>query len=457
MVPHLQDLNDSESEDNDVDQTPAVGAALALSALPLSQALGPSPTAPLPAAASIGATSPAVDAFLREVKQQVDCAFDSSQEGAGSSRDHAAIMSWQQDGKKRKRGAVGRCVCTASGCLLAYCVCFASGDTCAESCECTGCGNDESTEERKQRRERALQKRASKIRKAPLHHRKEACTCSRTGCRKGYCICWKGGVGCTAACTCVCCCNMWGVRPVTAAQTAPMASGEPVAAAPTTSSGAVAAAESASGGTAGAAAQPLDHAATVRSDDDEVEVEVDSEVVEVEVEVVEVEAEVVAEAEAERMEVEEVVYAAQAVVMAETALLAPTRHDVDTAARHQAGASRQAAERREATAAEERQLEDAAKEVADSNIDESSRKLSELRQLLKCALCGGVLQEPHTVTTCQHSFCYTCLRTLFERCHGESVAAQTEKRCPHGCQAPVRWCDLARNEQLANLVAVLES
>ena len=57
---------------------------------------------------------------------------------------------------KRDPGKPMKCRCDRSGCLKRYCVCFADQRMCAADCKCKECRNDESTEERKIARDKAI-------------------------------------------------------------------------------------------------------------------------------------------------------------------------------------------------------------------------------------------------------------------------------------------------------------
>lgn len=107
------------------------------------------------------------------------------------------------------------CKCTKSKCLRLYCECFAKGLICGVDCDCTDChNNEEHTDLRKLVVQETLEKNpkafTSKYKKIEtkdsiLHSR--GCNCSKTGCVKEYCECYKAGTGCSRLCRCKNCQN----------------------------------------------------------------------------------------------------------------------------------------------------------------------------------------------------------------------------------------------------------
>ena len=141
--------------------------------------------------------------------------FDSAH-GGGVIFDGATFVSVEQPPTPGKRRAVTfnvsvketRCSCSRSGCLKGYCVCFAAGKTCSPEvgtgCGCTGCENDDSTDERQAKRAALLQ--PLKVKRAARSSR-TGCTCKHSGCRKRYCECFKAGIKCVDKCKCLGCKN----------------------------------------------------------------------------------------------------------------------------------------------------------------------------------------------------------------------------------------------------------
>ncbi len=115
-----------------------------------------------------------------------------------------------------KKNPAGRCCnCKKSQCLKLYCDCFAAGE-CCKGCSCVDCHNVPSFEG-----ERALAQQLISSKNPVAFQRrisgpgKLACNCSRSGCLKKYCECYKSGAKCGTMCNCTGCKNTPTLRPVT--------------------------------------------------------------------------------------------------------------------------------------------------------------------------------------------------------------------------------------------------
>ena len=125
--------------------------------------------------------------------------------------------------KPKEKGKPTVCRCDRSGCLKRYCVCFAEGRMCVPgTCKCKGCENDDTTAERKEKRDKAVTEMAKKKsnafqsrfggegeEKAHL----TGCNCKRSGCQRRYCECYQSGAKCTEKCKCCECKNPHGTNP----------------------------------------------------------------------------------------------------------------------------------------------------------------------------------------------------------------------------------------------------
>ena len=110
------------------------------------------------------------------------------------------------------------CNCKMSMCLKLYCECFAAGQYC-EGCNCVSCHNLSTHEsERKaaftkiSKKNPAGYKRRMALQESTVEQKVKTkgsgCNCSKSGCRKNYCECYKMGVICGASCSCEGCRNL---------------------------------------------------------------------------------------------------------------------------------------------------------------------------------------------------------------------------------------------------------
>ena len=91
-----------------------------------------------------------------------------------------------------------KCSCTKTQCNRKYCECFNSGNYCID-CNCKNCLNQPPINTYSNKRPNDI---VSKMKKS-----KEICTCTKSGCNKNYCECFKNGNKCSSLCRCIGCEN----------------------------------------------------------------------------------------------------------------------------------------------------------------------------------------------------------------------------------------------------------
>ena len=91
-----------------------------------------------------------------------------------------------------------KCSCSKTQCNRKYCECYNSGNYCVD-CNCKNCNNKPPQNSYTNKRPTDDQ---SKIKKE-----KVICTCTKSGCNKNYCECFKSGQKCTLLCRCIGCEN----------------------------------------------------------------------------------------------------------------------------------------------------------------------------------------------------------------------------------------------------------
>ena len=91
-----------------------------------------------------------------------------------------------------------KCSCSKTQCNRKYCECYNSGNYCID-CNCKNCKNQPPINTYSNKRPTDSD---SKMKKT-----KEICTCTKSGCNKNYCECFKSGNKCTPLCRCIDCEN----------------------------------------------------------------------------------------------------------------------------------------------------------------------------------------------------------------------------------------------------------
>ena len=91
-----------------------------------------------------------------------------------------------------------KCSCSKTQCNRKYCECFNSGNYCVD-CNCKNCSNKPPANiyTNKHPSDELSKNKKSKI----------ICTCTKSGCNKNYCECFKSGQKCSMLCRCISCEN----------------------------------------------------------------------------------------------------------------------------------------------------------------------------------------------------------------------------------------------------------
>eukprot|EP00826_Nyctotherus_ovalis_P010327 TRINITY_DN12734_c0_g2_i1.p1 TRINITY_DN12734_c0_g2~~TRINITY_DN12734_c0_g2_i1.p1 ORF type:complete len:327 (-),score=24.73 TRINITY_DN12734_c0_g2_i1:201-1181(-) len=109
------------------------------------------------------------------------------------------------------------CNCKKSKCLKLYCECFANGTFC-QGCNCSGCYNTKDHGMEILEAKEIIGIRNPMGSKRHFSERSEetaiSCNCSRSGCLKKYCQCFKAGNKCGAGCNCTECKNNTALRTI---------------------------------------------------------------------------------------------------------------------------------------------------------------------------------------------------------------------------------------------------
>ena len=102
------------------------------------------------------------------------------------------------------------CTCKKTKCIKKYCECYSSGNLCY-NCKCENCenkpffteniSNQKKEEENDNNNNLELNENDNEDKKLII------CTCSKSGCNKNYCECFKAKVKCNNKCRCIKCLN----------------------------------------------------------------------------------------------------------------------------------------------------------------------------------------------------------------------------------------------------------
>ena len=97
------------------------------------------------------------------------------------------------------------CTCKKTKCIKKYCECFSSGNLCY-NCKCENCENkpyyiENKSNIKKEEENIELDEDENEEKKLII------CTCSKSGCNKNYCECFKAKVKCNNKCRCIKCLN----------------------------------------------------------------------------------------------------------------------------------------------------------------------------------------------------------------------------------------------------------
>ena len=102
------------------------------------------------------------------------------------------------------------CTCKKTKCIKKYCECFSSGNLCY-NCKCENCENKPYFIENKNNLIKKEEENNNDIIDLNEEENEETkliiCTCSKSGCNKNYCECFKAKVKCNNKCRCIKCLN----------------------------------------------------------------------------------------------------------------------------------------------------------------------------------------------------------------------------------------------------------
>ena len=101
------------------------------------------------------------------------------------------------------------CSCNRTKCLQMYCECFSAGFYCGVQCNCMCCHNTEENEGLVRKKRAYVKKRNfAAFDEVKKDKRQDSCTCTKSNCIQGYCVCYINGKVCDPAkCKCTGCKN----------------------------------------------------------------------------------------------------------------------------------------------------------------------------------------------------------------------------------------------------------
>lgn len=106
------------------------------------------------------------------------------------------------------------CNCKKSKCLKLYCECFANGTVC-QGCSCVDCHNIENFRSEIEQAQKAIdEKNPFSLKRRVSETDSLSCNCSKSGCLKKYCECYKGGRKCGIECNCAGCKNTTALKAI---------------------------------------------------------------------------------------------------------------------------------------------------------------------------------------------------------------------------------------------------
>ena len=99
------------------------------------------------------------------------------------------------------------CTCKKTKCIKKYCECFSSGNLC-HNCKCENCENKPFYAENINNIKKEENDNVIELNEDDNDEKKIViCTCSKSGCNKNYCECFKTKVKCNNKCRCIKCLN----------------------------------------------------------------------------------------------------------------------------------------------------------------------------------------------------------------------------------------------------------